>query len=346
MSRPGALRSPSLSNAPQTRRFYLHARVSFLLRAAVSVGLIVLLLTRVDLSAVGDTFRLANPALLAADFLIYLGAIALGTLKWELLCRAQGIEVGFFALLRSTFVSLFFGNFLPSNVGGDVVRAVDLSRETGRAEAASISVLVDRIIGLLVFVGSAAVTSLLALVLLSDQPEIAGIAFAASVLFLGILAVFVAMLSRRVSRAAGGLLRWLPQLNPLHATARRIYNALQVYRHARQALLWAALLSLAIQMLTTLVNYLLGLALGLPIPFIYYFLFNPLVAFVLLLPVSINGIGLKETIYVFFYTNVAGLVAREQSLSLSLAMHLLIVLAGMVGGAYLLAGRRARLTAR
>jgi uncharacterized protein (TIRG00374 family) len=336
-------RGDSYPSAARPRRrmgVRLSGRFSLLLRATISVLLIGFLLSRVDLPAVGRTFRDANLGLLVLDFFLYLGAITLGAFKWQILCRAQAIRVPFWKLLDYSFVGLFFGNFLPSNVGGDVVRAFDLSRSSGRAEAASISVLVDRIIGLLVFVGAAAFASLVALVAIRDHPEITGIAFASSGIFLGILVVFGALLSRRVSRSIGFLFRRFPQLAPLDATARRIYAALQVFRHARGALLWAALISLGIQFLTALVNYLIAVALGVPIPFVYVFLFNPLVAFILLIPISINGIGLKEAVYVFFYTTIAGLATAEQSLSLSIGLHVMIVLSGLIGGFFWLPRRR------
>jgi uncharacterized protein (TIRG00374 family) len=320
-------------------------RFSLLVRALISVVLIGFLVTRVDLPAVGATIGGANVPLLVFDFFLYLGAISLGALKWQILCRAQGIGVPLTKLLNYTFVGLFFGNFLPTNVGGDVVRAFDLARYSKRPEAASISVLVDRIIGLLVFVGAAALASVVSLFVIRDHPEITNIALVASVLFLGCLATLGALLSRRVSRRVAFFLGLVPQLNPLRATGQRVYDALQVYRHDRGALLWTALISLAIQFVTTLVNYLIAVALGLPIPFIYIFLFNPLVAFVLLLPISINGIGLKQTVYVFFFTTVAGLVTAEQSLSLSLLMHVNIYLAGLVGGLFWFPRRRERLSA-
>ena len=75
-------------------------------------------------------------------------------------------------LLAYTFVGLFFGNVLPSNLGGDVVRAYDLAAATRRTEDAAISVLVDRLMGLVAFFAAAVVMAVLTLILLGGSLEL------------------------------------------------------------------------------------------------------------------------------------------------------------------------------
>ena len=81
--------------------------------------------------------------------------MACGGLKWHILLRAQGIDVRFRSVLRYTFVGVFFNNFLPANVGGDVMRGYGLARDTDRAAESAVSVVVDRLVGLLAFMSAA-----------------------------------------------------------------------------------------------------------------------------------------------------------------------------------------------
>ena len=102
------------------------------LKVAASVILIAYLLSRVGLANVVEVIRSAstNYLYLLVALAIYFGAITLGSFKWQILLKAQGIEVPLGNLLSFTFEGLFFGNFLPTNVGGDLVRGYDLARHT------------------------------------------------------------------------------------------------------------------------------------------------------------------------------------------------------------------------
>lgn len=119
------------------------------LKIVVSVGLIAYLLSRVRLDLVVEAMRSAsaNYLYLLLALALYFGAITVGAVKWQILLQAQRIRLPLGNLLSYTFVGLFFGNFLPTNVGGDLVRGYDLARDTSLPAEAAISVLVDRLVG-------------------------------------------------------------------------------------------------------------------------------------------------------------------------------------------------------
>lgn len=298
-------------------------------KIGVTIAIIIFLFARVDLAVMARHLARANMLLLLLALALYFLAIGLGALKWQVLVRAQNMNIRLGDLLAYSFVGLFFGNLLPSNVGGDVVRAYGLVRVTDRAEAAAISVLVDRLMGLVAFLGAAVVMAALAAVTLTrgaelEQIEVATVVVAALFIFASTL-----MFSRRVSQR----LKWVFQfslLAPVQPIAQRVYHALQVYRHSYRALFTNLALSGCIVVVTTLVWYTVGLALGLDVPLFYFFLFNPLIAFVLLIPISFNGLGPKEATAVFFFGLIG--VEGEIALSMSLIFHLLIVLTSLPGG--------------
>ncbi len=298
-------------------------------KIAVTLVIIVFLFARVDLGVMARHLAQANLALLLLALALYFVAILLGAVKWQALVHAQGLPVPLGDLLAFSLVGLFFGNLLPSNVGGDVVRAFDLVRSTGRAEAAAISVLVDRLMGLVAFLGMAVVMAAIAAVTLARGAELEQIEIAtAAAAGLFILASAL-MFSRRVSQRV----RWIFQFAPfsrLEPIATRVYHALQVYRHSYRALAVNVLLSTAIVVVTTFVWYTVALALGTDLPIFYFFLFNPLIAFVLLIPISFNGLGPKEATAIFFFGLVG--MPSEIALSMSLIFHLLIVLTSLPGG--------------
>jgi len=299
------------------------------LKIGVTLAIIVFLFSRVDLAVMAQHLANANYLLLLIALAMYFLAIAIGALKWQVLVRAQNLNDSFADLLIYSLVGLFFGNLLPSNVGGDVVRAYGLVRATGRAEAAAISVLVDRLMGLVAFLGAAVVMAALAAITLTrgselEQIEMATVVAAALFIFAAAL-----MFSRRVAQRV----KWIFELalfKRFEPIAQRIYHALQVYRHSYRALVANLTLSICIVVVTTVVWYSVALALGVDASIFYFFLFNPLIAFVLLIPLSFNGLGPKEATAVFFFGLVG--VPGELALAMSLIFHLIVVLTSLPGG--------------
>lgn len=302
-----------------------------LLKLLVTLALIAFLVTRVDLAKFTAVLAQVQPLPLILALAVYSLAILIGALKWQILVKAQEIDAPLGALLSFSLVGLFFGNLMPSNVGGDVVRAYDLARAArDRAEAAAISVLVDRLLGLVAFLGAAVVMAALATAMLARAAEIEELEVATA-LAAGIFISALALLfSRRVSRRLAFLFEHQPfiRLRPL---AERIYHALQVYRFRYRALALNVLLSTLIVVLTAFVWYTVGLSVGIEnVPFFYYLLFNPLIAFVLLIPISFNGLGPKEATAIFFFGLIN--VPQEQAFSMSLLFHLIIVATSLPGG--------------
>jgi uncharacterized protein (TIRG00374 family) len=307
----------------------IRTRAFGLLKIAVSVGLIAFLLSRVDLPSLWGLISGADPWLLLVALGLYLLAITLGCVKWWFLISPLGMTTPFGDLLAYSFVGLFFGNVLPSNLGGDVVRAYDLAAATRRAEDAAISVLVDRLMGLVAFFAAAVVVALLLVFMLGGSLEleeiVAWVLAAFGVLLFGLTLLF----SRRLTQR-GAFLFDLPILNRFRPMASRVFHALQVYRLSYGALLRAFLVSFVIMVVTSFVQLAIARSMGLDIPAVYFFLFNPLIAFVLVVPVSVNGIGLKEAAFVFFYGLVG--VSQPAALSISLVFHAIIVASSLPGG--------------
>jgi uncharacterized protein (TIRG00374 family) len=309
------------------------------LKLLITLALILFLITRVDPSKLGAVLAQVRLLPLVLALALYFLAIVIGALKWQLLVKAQKIDAPLGALLSFTLVGLFFGNVMPSNVGGDVVRAYDLARATrGRSEAAAISVLVDRLLGLVAFSSTAVIMAAVTTVLLAqaapiEQLEIATVLAAAVFLF-----GFALLFSRRVTRRFAFLFE-RPPLARLKPLAQKIYRALQAYRFQYRALALNISLSALIVLLTAFVWYTVALAVGIEqVSFLYFLLFNPLIAFVLLIPISFNGLGPKEATAIFFFGLVG--VPQEQAFSMSLLFHLIVTATSLPGGLLWLRARQ------
>jgi hypothetical protein len=136
-----------------------HALI-WLIKIAVSGGLLYLLLSNVDLGRLWTVARTASIPWLAAGLALYLLMVLLSAWRWGTLLRAQDVDLSFGKLTNSFLVATFFNNFLPSNIGGDVIRIRDTARPAGSKTLATTVVLIDRGLGLLglVFVAALGAT--------------------------------------------------------------------------------------------------------------------------------------------------------------------------------------------
>jgi len=110
----------------------------------------------------------------------------------------------------------------------------------------------------------------------------------------------------------------------------RLSRALSAYRRSYGALTLSFCISILVLSIGSVVNYLISLALGGGISLLHIFLFTPLITFVLLIPISIGGIGLNQSAYVFFF-NLVG-VPEQKSLAMSLIMQAIIIISSLPGG--------------
>jgi len=117
-------------------------------KVAVSLALLGYLLSTADLPALVRRVREGDVLLLAAGVGLYAAMLALSTWRWRLLLAAQGFPASLRALSASYLIATFFNNFLPSNIGGDVVRVRDSSKLTGSTTTSLAVVAIDRILGL------------------------------------------------------------------------------------------------------------------------------------------------------------------------------------------------------
>ncbi len=280
-----------------------------LLKLAIGLALLVYLYTRLeDPAQLWQQIVAADKWLLVAGMVCYSAAVALGGYKWGLLLEAAGIDVRFGRLLAYQWVAEFFNNFLPAQVGGDVMRGYALASDTHRAADVAASVLIDRFIGLTVFMVAAAAGSTAMLVW--GRPD--GMAFtpeqrvSVQVIALGsvgasllLLTMLVAILSRRLKILVEWLLNRAGFLRVVLPIWTKLAAAFNVYRHEYRALILTSLCSILIVLLTSVNIWLIARAIQ-PgaISMLEVLTINPIIVFVALaLPLSPGGLGVRQSAF-------------------------------------------------
>jgi hypothetical protein len=233
------------------------------------------------------------------------------------------------AILRVFFVSTFLGSFLPS-VGGDAVRAYSIARLRIRGEDAVASVFMDRMLGIAALLVMALAGLPLAGELARNWAVLASLAAAGSACLLTLLLVF----SPRTALAAPlALLRrsmsWRLPAAARHA-GQRLLESIQRYALHRAELVKVLACSVAVQAIRVFQAYYLGRSLGIEAGLATYFAVLPLILLIMLLPITVNGIGTGQAAFVWFFAQFG--VAGAPAFALSVLFIGLGIVGNLPGG--------------
>lgn len=303
-----------------------------LAKLCVSAGLIALLLSRIDTGRLWSMARTAAPAWLLAALVLYLLMILASAWRWSLLLKAQGLVFRFRALTSSFLVATFFNNFLPSNIGGDVVRITDTAPAAGSKTLATTVVLIDRGIGLLGLVLLAAIGATAVPRLLHGSGVAGPSVLWGSFLVAVLLAASMVLMPRALPR----LLQPVRRVHPEWVDERlgRLAGALARFREAPAALFGCFAGAVAVQ--AVLVGFYLAVArsMAIPIGFTELAVIVPISFLVQMIPVSVNGFGVREATFGFYFSRLG--LPLESALLVSFVGAALIMLFSVSGGiAYL-----------
>jgi uncharacterized protein (TIRG00374 family) len=299
------------------------------LKAAVSIVLLWVLLSRVEFARLWEIARTASVRWLIGALGLYLLVILASAWRWGLLLKAQGISLRFRELISSFLVATFFNNFLPSNIGGDVVRVADTAPAAGSKTLAATVVLIDRAIGLLGLVLVSAIGATAGPRLIDAGPGIG-----AGALWGGfVVASLVALTMLLKPRALPRMLQPLRVLHPEWVDQRlaRLEGALQRFRGAPAALGWCFAGAVFVQ--GVLVAFYLAIArsMNVPIGYLELAVVVPISFIVQMLPVSMNGLGVREAAFGFYFTRLG--LPLESALLVSFVGAALIMLFSLSGAA-------------
>ena len=227
-------------------------------------------------------------------------------------------------VVRIFFVSTFVGTFLPASVGGDLVRAYALSSERVPIAISVASVVMDRALGVMSIL-------LLGVVSVSIAPDRAppGVA---PILWLGALmcgALATVVFSARAAQRLDGIVERLPWAG-LRRIAARLLEAVREYRHHHGALTAVLAASVGVQVLRVVQAYFLGLSLGIASPVSAYFVVVPVILLIMLLPITINGIGTSQAAFIWCFGTIG--VGRPEAFALSVLFVALGVVGNLPGG--------------
>ena len=223
----------------------------FVLKAVVSLLLLTLLFWRIDRDAFLRSLHTLSPSLFLGCASLYFLGYVLSSVRWRGLLLAEGIDLSLIRLTLIYFQGGFFNLFLPTLIGGDIVRGVSMYRLTGGHPASLASILVDRLTGFAALIGTAVVAVAVAHALIPD-PQVAGMVLGVAVAFVLVVGV---LLNARLKDGVAAML-WMAGLGRFEARLEGLVDVVYRYWTYRRALAVAFVYSVFLQALIIVTYYL------------------------------------------------------------------------------------------
>ncbi|MFA9477723.1 lysylphosphatidylglycerol synthase transmembrane domain-containing protein [Phycisphaerales bacterium AB-hyl4] len=277
--------------------------------------------------------------------LVVAGVLLVGTLpflqtaRWLMLLRSQGLDPGMTKAFRLTLVGQFFNFCMPGMTGGDLVKAYYAAKGSGRRGAAVMSVVFDRVAGLLSIILLAGLVGLLLL----DDPMVRSLTLVVWLVMLALVVFAMGYFSQRFRRWVG--IDWLQRRLGEGSVLTRIDQAALAYRSQPGAVLGAVMVSLPAHLAQMLATALAGWALGIDLSLGVLLVVLPIVYFVGSLPITYQGLGVMEGVA---FALLLGLPAAggeagagatvNQIVGMLLLGRLYLLVYGLLGSVYVLRG--------
>jgi uncharacterized membrane protein YbhN (UPF0104 family) len=284
----------------------------------LALALLVYLLWQQGWSEIIDAVSQISWGVLLIVFLMtLLSRMAIGG-RWHVLLRSAGVDVSLYKSVSLTFAGLFASNFLPTTIGGDVVRLAGVLRLRFNRPVCIASLVVDRLVGL------------------------AGMAMALPFIIPGLMkggaiagGVYLLMGTQVIGNPGSPAESSIKKLwDKARGMLRRLLDALAFWIKHPRFLLLSLVFSWIHMLLLFGTLWILLQAMAEPAPFWLIAGMWSLTYFVTLLPVSINGLGVQELSMTFLFTQIGG-VSEPTALSLAFLIRILQMFVSLPGAFYL-----------
>lgn len=271
--------------------------------SVLTLGLFGWLLAQQDWYRIRELVQAIPLGLLLLALVLFASGLLCNAWRWYVLLHAQRIAVTFLDLVKMVIAGSFASNFLPSTVGGDVVRLTGIMRFTDNWALGFGSLVLDRLLNVLAMVTT----------------------FPFVWIVFGSQLPLLATTAQPCARA--GLLLWMRQRLP-HRW-QQLKSTLQVWLHQPLILVAGFLISWLSVLVIFIGIWVLARGLGMSLTLTQIIAVSALTYFATLVPISINGYGVQEVLFITLYIQLGA--APEQATSLTLLIRFLMLIETLPG---------------
>ena len=301
--------------------------LSIFVRIGISLILLVILFkfNKIDMGDLVADIKSADKLFLTIGFGVFFLVYFLGFLRWQMLLKAANIKIPLKKIISSFSGGIFFSIFLPSTIGGDIVRSADLGEHTRKVREVIATVFLDRLSGYIGLVVVILPALLLGRDLVHDNVVFSSVAVIIAVLVIVLLVLF----NNRIYSVITKFLS-TPGAGRIKETIKDMHQEIHIFRNHKRVIIFNLILSTFIQVISPLSIYFIACSLGLNVNFIYFLIFLPIIGAITLIPISIGGLGLREGLFVVYFAKAG--VIKQLALAMSLLSFSFVVIYGAIGG--------------
>lgn len=294
-----------------------------LAKIVVSVVLLTLIFTNLDIRDFLNVIGRANGWWLLMALGLMMVGVVLRAWRWQILLAAIGVPVQLIELTAIYFIGFLFNNLLPSGLGGDAIRMLELNRHSEHGSDAVTSVIVDR------FLGLSALQAIALVALVANWGAVpVGVAYFTVVIFGGGMVVGFLLINHPLYqwlRANLGLFHRLTEVGFVG----KLFKSFQSY--PLPAVGRAYLVAFLFNFVHVTMHICIGMGLGAQASPVHYAIFVPIASLVLLIPISFAGLGVREEAFRQLFGQIG--VPSEIAVAMSLLVYLIgNFCTGVIGG--------------
>jgi uncharacterized protein (TIRG00374 family) len=302
--------------------------INWLFKIFISGVLVWYIFSKINIGEVFDIINNIKLFHFLIAFIFFFVSVIIFSKRWQILLNHLGFNEKLNKLIKLNFISLFYAAFLPGGqLTGEGVKIYRITRNSDRKGELALSVLMDRLLGMVAFV----ILGFLGILLSNTE-----ILYKNNILIVFIIgfavSIFILLLfNNKIASLFEGLtLKIFKHENKINLLIKKIIKLIFAYKGAYQVLFLSLIYSIVFQIFNTLIIYMLAISLGLNIAILDLLWIHSLVSLILIIPITIMGLGLREGGLIYLLSLV-GIVSAE-ALSLSLLSFILILLGSLVGG--------------
>ena len=290
--------------------------------SALAVGYIV---AKIDLRKTIDILGSASVPWVIASAVLTLITVPPMAWRWQRLLDVRGVHESVAWLTRAYFVSYAWSQILPTSVGGDASRIFETSRRhPGRITPITGSVLLERAIGGAVTLLLAGIGFLFAI----GRYSIGAYVWPEAIFVVGTIAAGIVFFSRTVRRKLTFILPFVRRVR-LEKPARAVYEGIHGYRDHVGTLLLVSAVTVVLQLGRIAAIYASGRAVGIELSPLPYVVLGPLLFLVMLVPFTVNGLGVREAFFVSFLGNLG--VPADQAFACGFLFFVMTIVLAVPG---------------
>lgn len=308
------------------------SRLKNWLRIITSLSLLSFIIVSVDFDQLVSIFKNIDTKFIVIILVFDIFMRLFVSYRWYVLLHRTHPDFGFGEATRTTFIANFIGQFLPSWVGIEALRIYGMAKKTSDLAGSFTSVFIDRVLGVLSLLISVCIGLVFAPEGIHSNIKIAVWIFFVFLL-IGLTIIFHPFPRKTIEMLMPARLKSLTQ-----DKLKKLYVSIDEYKKYPWTLFWALLLAIIFQFFRIVLAYLAALALGVHPPVLDFFALFPIILFMMLLPISVAGIGVRDFSLIYFFSTF-GIMDEASAFSVSIIIFVSMIFCSLPGAYFYITTR-------